>query len=169
MLLQIEGDGVSSFYGTARRRVNAGSNSIPFANNFQSIDWDGNGDNNGTGNYPPGTPITITIDGIPSAHNGLIAEIWLSTSGFDDLDAFESNTVAFSYAWITNGSITLTIYCVDDEEPFATAGDYFVALSIWSEPGYYHRLLYLYGTSMFINYGTNPIPFAGNFQPITLD
>jgi len=160
----IFGDDYYEFVYETSRFINYGSNTIAFANNFQPpppVEPPTPG---------PGTPITITIDGIPSAHNGLVGVIYLSTSALGDPDF---DVVATSNDdTITNGSITLTFYDGYDV-PFTTAGDYYVLFWVytvdWDDDGNILDAL-LYGTARRrINYGTNPIPFAGNFQPITLD
>jgi len=161
-------DDYYQFVYETSRFINYGSNTIPFANNFHPLPTDERP------TVAP-EPITITIDGL-EAYNGWYGSVILSTALYDGMDGetfWVSYAVAISQEMvITNGYVSLALlYELPDgeTEPFATAGDYYVLLQVNIDDEE-EWVFFLYGTAQSrINYGTNPIPFASNFQPITLD
>ena len=119
----------------------------------------------GNNNQPtPGTPISITITGIPAGYNNMEAGLFLFNTDMEEIASSWTPP-----ALITAGNMSKNLYHLivlpngdwEQGEPFGTAGDY--VIWVISGDDYYE---FVYETSRFINYGSNTIAFANNFQPL---
>jgi len=86
-------------------------------------------------------PVVLTISGIPDAHVGRFAEVFVLSVG-TGLDSFISGgSVRGDLGLATslrteiggNGAVTIPMYDAGTEEPFTTSGMYVIGFVVWTQ------------------------------------